>query len=204
MLPYSYIDDASLTQLLRWWEGTDLLPEDFDEDGIYEVAYALSTHKPEGVQTLKRFLESSDMLRRRATLHALADPEIADAEIRAALITAFRSEDPALITAAFWGFIQLQYFPLEQSAIKALMEGMDQRLAALAMVYLSQACPDDSVSILRGALQSPNPRMREYACNEIGDRGIVELKDEMRTLLDDPDADVAQTAAYCLDQLEDG
>jgi len=37
--------------------------------------------------------------------------------------------------------------------------------------------------------------MREYACDEIGDRGIAELKQEMQQLVGDEDAYVAQAAA---------
>jgi len=37
--------------------------------------------------------------------------------------------------------------------------------------------------------------MREYACDEIGDRDIEELKNEMRPLLGDADAYVAEAAA---------
>jgi len=63
------------------------------------------------------------------------------------------------------------------------------------MVYLSRASPEDSIRILREALHSSNPRMREYACDEIGDRDIDDLKNEMRTLLGDVDIRVAEAEA---------
>jgi hypothetical protein len=37
--------------------------------------------------------------------------------------------------------------------------------------------------------------MREYACDEIGDRDLEELKEEMRLLVIDTDPDVAQAAS---------
>ena len=195
MLPYSYIHAAPFAQLLRWWDGVEALPEDFQEDGLDEVAYALSKHIPEGIQTLKRSVDGVDDERRRSALYFLAFPDIADEQIRAALIREFYSGMPPLKKCALWGFINLDFFPLDRAALSVLINGEDQRLAALAMVYLSRACPEDSLRILREALQSPNPRMREYACDEIGDRDIDDLKNEVRTLLEDVDASVAAAAA---------
>ena len=95
---------------------------------------------------------------------------------------------------ALWGFIHASYFPLERAELQSLVDSDDQRMAALAMVYLSWACPEDSVRILREALRSPKPRMREYACDEIGDRDIEELKEEMKLLVADADSAVAKAA----------
>jgi hypothetical protein len=195
MLPYSYIHAAPLAQLLRWWDGIEALPEDFHEDGLDEVAYALSKHNPEGVQALKRSIDVTDMKRRWSALYFLAFPDIADEQIRAALIKEFYSGEPTLKKCALWGFIHLDFFPLERAALSMLINGEDQRLAALAMVYLSRAYPEDSLRILREALQSSNPRMREYACDEIGDQDIGALKNEMRNLLGDADPSVAEAAA---------
>lgn len=195
MQPYSVIHEAPLAQLLRWWGGVEPLPEDFQEGGLDEVAYALSNHQPEGVQTLKRSLDDPDVKRRRSALWFLACPGIADEEVRSALVRAFRSEESILKVCALWGFIHLDFFPLERATLTALMNGEDQKLAALAMVYLSWACPEETVQILRQALQSPNPRMREYACDEIGERDIEELRDKMRKLLGDADTRVAEAAA---------
>ena len=171
------------------------MPEDFQEDGLDEVAYALSKQNPEGVQALKRYLDAADLERRRSALYFLAFPDIADEQIRATLIREFNSGEPTLKRCALWGFIHLDFFPLERAALSVFLHGEDQRLAALAMVYLSRACPDDSLRILREALQSSNPRMREYACDEIGDRDFDVLKNEMRTLLGDTDPNVAAAAA---------
>lgn len=194
MLPFSYIHNAPLDQLLRWWERNEPLPKDFNVGGFDELAYALAKH-PEGIMMLRKFLEAGDLERRSAALRFLATPGIADEEVRAALIRAFWSADPEFRCIALWGFIYLSFFPLKRDDLQALLDGADQRMAALAMVYLSRACPEDSVPILREALQSSNPRMREYACDEIGDRDIEELKGEMRLLVDDVDAKVAQAAS---------
>jgi len=156
MLPYSYIHEASLDQLLRWWNGIDPLPKDFEVGGLDEVAYGLSKHRPEGVQALKRSLEASNLERHRSALYFLAFPDIADDQVRAALVRAFRSEEPTLKYTALWGFIHLGYFPLQQASLTALMEGSDQRLAALAMVYLSRVPGRFSQDPPRGA-PKPEP-----------------------------------------------
>lgn len=195
MLPYSYIHQAPFEQLLRWWDGIDPLPADFSVGGIDEVAYALSRHRPEGVAVLKGFLEAGDLERRCGALRFLATPTIADNEVRTALVRAFHSSERNLRYTALWGFIHLGYFPLARVELQPLLDSDDQRMAALAMVYQSWACPEDSVRILREALRSRNPRMREYACNEIGDRDIKELKNEMRLLAADIDSAVAQAAS---------
>jgi hypothetical protein len=169
------------------------LPEDFNLGGFDVVAYALAKY-PEGVAVLREFLEADDLERRSAALRFLAWPGIADEDVRAALIRAFWSADREFRCIALWGFIDLSFFPLSRVDLQPLLEGADQRMAALAMVYLSWACPEDSVTILRDALRSTNPRMREYACDEIGDRDIEELKEEVRLLVNDADPDVAETA----------
>ncbi len=193
MLPFSYIHNAPLDQLLRWWERSESLPGDFDVGGFDEVAYALAKYA-EGVAVLRKFLQSGDLERRSAALRFLAKPGIADEEVRTVLVRAFGSDDPEFRTIALWGFIDLSFFPLKRADLQPLLDGADQRMAALAMVYLSRACPEDSVAILRDALRSTNPRMREYACDQIGDGEIEALKEEMRILVKDTDPDVAQTA----------
>jgi len=67
-------------------------------------------------------------------------------------------------------------------------------MSALAMVYLTRAHPEQRVEILREALASGNPRMREYACDEVGDLDIEELKERLADLVNDPHGDVREAA----------
>lgn len=180
---YSDIHDAPLEQLLRWWSGAISPPIGFEEGYLDEVAFALSKHQPDGVATLKHWMYSDDLDRRAAALYFLAYPDVADEEVRDALTRAFDDGPGDIKYRALWGFIDLEYFPLERRRVSHLLESDDQRMAALAMVYLSRAYPSEAISILGAALLSLNPRMREYACDEIGDRGISELSEQMRALL---------------------
>ncbi|GEM_PF-2636043 len=196
---YRDIHDAPLERLLRWWSGAIPPPDGFEVGYLDEVAFALSKHPPEGVMVLKQWLYSDDLDRRSAALASLAYPDVADEEVRDALTRAFDDGPRDVRYRALWGFIHLEYFPLERRRVSDLLESGDQRMTALAMVYLSRAYPSEAISILRAALLSLNPRMREYACDEIGDGGISELSEQMRALLEDPDKDVAQAAQINLE-----
>jgi hypothetical protein len=201
---YAEIHDAPLTQLLRWWEGADPPLADFEEGFLDEVAFALTNHRPEGIAVLKRYLGSDDPQRRSAALGMLAYPDAADEQVRVALAQAFHNGSRDLKYAALWGFIHLAYFPLGRDQVAALLDDEDERMSALAMVYLSRARPAEAVKILGAGLSSPNPRKREYACDEVGDRGIGELSDRLRHLLTDPDGAVAEAARSNLEFFSDG
>lgn len=191
---YDPIHNANLDQLLRWWDGSDPPPAGFEDEYLDEVAYALSKAGPSGVAALHSSLDAEDIQRRRAAVYFLAEPRFFDEEVHGALLRAFESADLSLKTAALWGFMHLGRFPLGRAEVARLMRRRDERIAALAMCYLSRAFPSETVTILRVGLRSRNPRMREYACDEIGDRGISELSAELRPLLDDRDEYVAQSA----------
>jgi hypothetical protein len=193
--PYRVIHGASLDQLLCWWDDLDLVPTGFTrEEAIDEIAGTLATQGDDGITALKRHLDSDDAYRRKAALYVLAFPNTADTEIRSALIRAFASADDSVKYAALWGFIHLDYFPLSNEQLTQCLEASNERLAALSMVYLSRARPDVAAVVLRDGLRSPNPRKREYACDEIGDREIRVLVTDMRVLLDDADPDVVKAA----------
>ena len=198
---YDPIRTAAVDQLLRWWHGMDPPHEGFEDDYLDEVAYCLSEAGPPWVTALKQSLDSDDTQRRRAAIYFLARPSLVDEEIRTALLRAFRARELALKTAALWGLMHLDYFPLDPSEVERLMRHEDERIAALAMCSLSRAFPDETIMILRAGLRTKNPRMREYACDEIGDREIIELSAEMRPLVGDEDSDVAQAARSNLEWL---
>ena len=83
---------------------------------------------------------------------------------------------------------------LSKAQIAGCKDPGNQRLAALAMVYQCRANPENRIEILKKALAHMNPRMREYACDEIGDFGIKELAPHMIPLLNDAHQDVAESA----------
>jgi hypothetical protein len=204
MVGFAKIHDAPLDQLLRWWDGVDPPLVELEDEFLDEVAFALTQHRPVGVAALKRCLGSVDETRRGAALDFLAYPGVADEEVHIALLQAFSGGSRDIRYRALWGFIHLAYFPLGRDQLVGLLEGTDERMAALAMVYLSRALPAEAIAILGAALGSPNPRMREYACDEIGDRDIGELSERMRALLADPDEAVVASARCNLEFFSEG
>ncbi|MGH9823900.1 MAG: HEAT repeat domain-containing protein [Blastocatellia bacterium] len=141
--------------------------------------------------------------KRREAVYFMADKGFMDDETIAALIEAFHAEDQGLKTSALWGLINTETFALDPLEVEALCRHAgDDRLSALAMVYLSNAYPERTAEILRNGLKSLNPRQREYACDEIGDRRMAELKPALGELLDDPDGSVREAATANLELLE--
>ena len=204
MLCYNQIHDASLKQLIDWWKNPASLTESLNkEEALDEIAFALSKHINGGVETLRCSINASCPDRRRSALYSLAWPDLADDDVRKSLVEAFASTDGRSRSTALWGFIRLDYFPLTANQLSDFLNCAGERLAALAMIYQCRACPDNKVAILRLALQSSNPRKREYACDEIGDHRITDLAAEMRALLRDTDTDVVQAAKCNLQFFDD-
>src|SRR5262249_2044706 len=199
---YKQVDNASFEQLKLLWDAS--LPDWADSRELYleEISCALSEVKPEGIKFLKEHAYAVDVEKRSNAIYFLAYKEIVDEEIIGYLIDAFQEDDKRLKTSALWGFIHIEKFPIARPLIEKLMESKDERLAALAMVYLSNAYPDERVNILRCGFASENPRKREYGCDEVGDRCIYELSEELYKLLDDRDEYVQQAAKSNLEMLK--
>ena len=196
---YKEVDNASLEELKMLWNSPTPDWADSRDSLLEEVSYVLSKIKPEGVNFLKSFSYSKDKERRGWAVYFLADKEIIDSDIIKYLVDMFNVNDKILKTLALWGFINVDHFPIQRSVIESLMNGKDERLAALAMVYLSYAYSEESIELLQEGLLSSNPRKREYACDEVGDRAIHQLKEYLVNLLTDPDDYVRQAATSNLE-----
>ena len=194
---YEHIHDAPLPQLIIWWNDPASLAVTLDKgQTLDEIAFVLSKHTSEGFKILKASINDNCVDRRRAALNFLAWPDLADDDVRLSLLNAFSISDSRTRTTVLWGFIRLGYFPLTEIQVSECLDSTEERIAALAMIYQCRACPQNEVAILRLALQSSNPRKREYACDEIGDRQLSDLATEMRALLKDADPGVVQ-AVQC-------
>lgn len=199
MLGYSYIHNASLDQLTSWWISPETIPEDFGEHGLDEVAYGLSQHRPEGVQLLRDELRSKEPERRWASLYFLATPDLADDQLRQALVDSFDPANPRISDTVLRCCVDIAYFPFDEQKIRKLWRHPDDRFAATSMAYLAHSLPDQTEVILSLALKDSNPRMREYACDEIGDHNLAALSPLLEPLLKDPHPDVAASAASNLE-----
>lgn len=191
----SSIHHAPLEQLIQWWAQPLKTLGELGEDGsLDEIAYGLTLHQ-DGIRLLKRSLYD-DTYRSDAALYFLSWPDTFDAEVQTALMSAFESSNERTKYTALWGFINAECFALSELQLSGCRDSDNDRLAALAMVYRCRWKSEQRIGLLRDALQSSNPRTREYACDEIGDFQLSELANDLTGLLDDDDADVV-SAAEC-------
>jgi len=193
------IERATAPDLQKWWVQIPerLLRGDDSEELILEqIASALLQKDPEWIAFLSQYAYSEDISRRKAALAVLADKTNATPATERILLDAFHTETADLKLTALLGFIQARLFPLTPKELAALGKSDDELLRAWGMTYLCYALPEMRVEVLRKALQSPNPHVREHACDVIGDERIEDLKEEMKPLLEDPDERVAEAAKY--------
>ena len=196
------IRKASLPQLISWWSGEDV-PDWSKATSLFadKIAFALRRKGAEGIQFLKTQIDSKDIKKRQLVLRALANKETYDDEVVKFLIDAFRINPgyDTEVADAFKGvamgcLVDIGEYPLDRAEIEALLEHRDKWLSATAMVYLSQACADEAIEILRTGLRSANPIKRGQACIQAGFRNIEKLENEVRELLNDSDDYVARSA----------
>ncbi len=197
------IDKAPAATLRQWWvkipksilksEGVDRELEDTQRYIYDEIAFALSKKDPDWIEYLSGFLESNDPNRRCSALFALFTEAEPTDELRSSLLAAFKSKNIYLKGSAIQGFIQIGYYPLSDTDLSNIS---DQWLAAWAMQYQCVARPKEAEKILIESLKSKNPYLRKFACDIIGDQEIDHLKSLIEPLLEDPNKEVANVAAY--------
>ena len=189
------MEGATFEQLVQWWSSVEVPKWGESRDTFFsEVACALVRYDERGVSFLKRYTRDEDIAKRKAALWFLADKRSIDDEIVEAISEAFCSGNQDLKTTAIWCYINSERFELKEQTVEQLLRDADERMSALAMIYLTRAHPEQRVEILREALASENPRMREYACDEVGDFDIEELKRILAGLVNDPHSDVREAA----------
>jgi hypothetical protein len=198
---YPELDHASFEQLTELWLGD--IPDwaDSRDSLLDEIAYSLAESGETGVAFLKGYGRADDLAQRRAAIYFLSAKHIVDIDILQDLNAAFYDDDLGLKIRALLSYMNLEQFSVLRADIDALLCHPNDSLSAVAMQYLSRAYPAETIEILTQALSSPNPRQREYACDEVGDKGINELADQLKALLNDPDGRVQKTARCNLELL---
>ena len=196
------LENASVHQLIRWWNGDDV-PEWSKETALFlhKTANALGRAGDEGIDFLRSQVETEDLHKRYLALNKLANPQTADERIVQCLTDAFSyppSDNSEIVDGfkilALNGFVRVGKYPLERSEVELLLDNSQRWLAAAAMVYLSHAFESEAVNILSAGLGSGDPIIRGHACTEAGFRNIRPLKDKVESLLKDSDGFVARAA----------
>ncbi|MDB6079895.1 MAG: hypothetical protein JWO82_3642 [Akkermansiaceae bacterium] len=202
MPEYEYAHEAPYTQLVRWWEGLDPIPANFGDNGLDWVAAELVEHGEEGITLLKKaFAPGAPAERRSAAIDALASPQVDDEEVDAAMLEDFTA-DPERRLTMLWNFIHMGSFPVDRETLESLTQTPDERLRAAKMVYLSRLLPEESGDLLAAALADPSVTMKEAACDEIGEWGLVEFRPQIEAMLEDENPDIVAAAEGCLDMLD--
>lgn len=197
------IDNATVATLRQWWIKipktllkSKELSSDIEENQRYiydEIAFALSKADPEWVEYLSGFADSNDVNRRCSALFVLSTEAEPTNELKASLLAAFRSKNTYLKGSALQALIQIGHYPLADSDLADIT---DEWLSAWAMQYRCLANPKNSETILTDSLKSENNYLRKFACSIIGELEIEHLKPLIKPLIEDPDQEVASTAAY--------
>ena len=183
------IQNASLEQLIRWWNGEEI--PDWAAGSVLireKIAPALRS-SAEGIAFLKSRTRSKDVKEKQRALLFLSHKEVYDDEVKRLLADTFRNADnfETQLALAFKGFVldcfvALDQYPFERYEVKPLLVCELKGTAASAMVYLSHAYPEEAVAILRAGLRSDNDYMQANACTEAGFRNIRELREEVAEL----------------------
>ena len=106
------------------------------------------------------------------------------------------SERLGTACAAIAEMIRKAEFVLSEEQLGTL-EAEGELLAGWVFAYRVRCAePTARVALLRGAVGSANPRVREQACDLIGDLRILELRSELFVLTEDAHPFVAEAASY--------
>src|ERR1044072_5283610 len=189
------IKSADINQLIKWWN-REHPPQWAKSTHLFfdKVASAMSKAGPSGISFLKSQAESNNDRRRYLAIRSLARKEVADDDVVGFLVRAFYEDHPEWKGFALVGLVSIEKFPLKRREVEELLNHSNKWVAAEAMVYLSQAHPDEAAAILREGLRSSSAIMRGHACSEAGFRNIRELKEEVGGLLKDEESYVARAA----------
>ncbi|HYF37928.1 MAG TPA: hypothetical protein VD994_21680 [Prosthecobacter sp.] len=75
-------------------------------------------------------------------------------------------------------------------------KGRDKRIYAWCYMLRLALLPEQRIDLLTLGLHDPNPRIREFCADYIGDNAIEDLRDHLLGLFDDPAASVRKAASY--------
>ena len=199
------VNTASFDQLKKWWLGE---PPDWVESTIRfrHVLRKKIWELPEGIQFLKNYARHGKGKRKFQALVDLSNKKVADDEVIHLLTKAFDSPDPAGKYGALMGLRRIKKFPLARQPVESLMHnyetGWERDLAGLAFLYLVQAYPKEAAQTLSEGLESPNHKIRMYACDEIWTKGLFELLPKVKKRIKDSNWNVSIAARNCVDMLK--
>lgn len=95
-------------------------------------------------------------------------------------------------------------FQLSEEDLRSLDDRGDETVSGWVFSYRVYRSSDLTRSdMLREGLNSLNPRIREQACDIVGDAKVLSLREDLKPLFTAADPDVAQAARYNYEMLAD-
>ncbi|MEY8688977.1 MAG: hypothetical protein AB9M53_03740 [Leptothrix sp. (in: b-proteobacteria)] len=107
------------------------------------------------------------------------------------------SERVGTVCAAISEMVQHRMPLLSEADLSAVESRNDELISGWLFVYRSYwSAPEERKALILSALVSSNPRIREQACDVIGDLKLTELAYALQPLTTDPVPYVAEAARY--------
>ena len=191
------IDGVSLENLHNWWQSPPhSLVSSYGKSTLLEdIAFAICENDLNWVSFLNDYAYSSEIEYRAVAIYFLASKKNANPNIQKILEDAFYTNIIELQIASLQGMINIGIYPLKKDDPE-FSNITNNTVAAWGMTYLCYAYPSERIKTLKKAMQSSDPRMREFACDVIGDEFIQELKPDLKNLLTDKNSIVTDAANY--------
>lgn len=105
------------------------------------------------------------------------------------------------VCSAIAELIRLDQFALSQQDLALLESRGDLHIDGWIFAYRYYSAPSEHIEMLRRGFASSNARVREQACDIVGDNAIRAFESELETLTRDSEIFVAEAARHSLIQL---
>src|SRR5262249_3981406 len=169
MQPHDQIRQASFAQLIDWW--SEEVPESIERKVRFRISVRDALIAREGgIEFLKAQLGSDDLEKRCRALRDLRGTAGSDPDVMEHVLEWINGDEPVSRVSALSFLRSIAHYCLSPDAVELVFlqtDILDGDLAAEAMLYLAEACPDRAVRILGAGLRSANKGIRGRACDGV-------------------------------------
>ena len=194
-------EGLSTQDLMAAFEGP---PPEGDNYAAYyytEIAHELGTRGTGDVQGfLSEKLLEENIPKVRGAIFGLARLSGAKSWLPEKIVGFLEDSRPDVVAESIWALSHLR-FRLALQQIQSFCEHDSPLVVGAALHILARQYPKEAVSILLDALENSHHIVRETACDELDDLGIIDAIPSLKKLLNDPHEDVRQAATTALENL---
>jgi HEAT repeat protein len=186
--------------------GASEVPRDERDLWLQEVAVQIARTGTGGVKFLLAFVPYADASQLRAILVALSlSGKKLLASQRAEVCDLGRrllKDRRALVVAEAVDTLNHLECREAEKAVAPLLQHASPYVVGSALRFFARLVPEKAGSLLKKALKSPEPIVRQNAIDELDELQCRDALTRIRRLLDDPDDDVRQAAETAVAHLE--